>query len=209
LVFSAFLHVDIEHYPIYLLAGLMPWMWLSGALQQSTTALVDGRMYVGKTVFPIEVLVLVPVLSHGCNFICSIPVLLLFAVLFKVHLGWSLLALPLLTLIELVIVYALSLLSASLYVFYRDVQQLIGYALTAMFFMLPIFYGARAVPPSFSFLLHANPLAAMIVSYQDAIYRGQLPNLDTLLFASLFALISLAVAFGVFNRRRESFGEFV
>jgi len=209
LVFGAFLHVGIEHYPVYLLAGLAPWMWFSGALQQGTTALVDGRMYVGKTIFPIEVLVLVPVLSHGWNFVCTVPIVLLAAALFKIHLTWALAALPLLALIEFFIIYALALLAASLYVFYRDVQQLVGYVLTAMIFMLPIFYGIRSVPPSFAFLMRGNPLAAVIVAFQDAIYRGQSPGLDALLFASFFALGTLIAAFHVFNRYRESFGEFV
>ena len=87
LVFGVFLHTDVPNYPVYLLSALLPWTWLSGALQQSTAALVDGRMYVGKTIFPIEILVLVPVLSHGWNFLCSIPMVFLIAALFKVHPG--------------------------------------------------------------------------------------------------------------------------
>jgi ABC-type polysaccharide/polyol phosphate export permease len=209
LVFTAFLHVDIAHYPVYLLSGLLPWTWLSGALQQSVTSLVDGRMYVGKTLFPVEILVLVPVLAHGWNFICSLPVLFVLAFFFHVHLGWSLLALPALIFIELLVVYALSLLVASFYVFYRDVQQLTGYAITAMFFMTPLFYTMRSVPASLSFLVSDNPLAAIIGAYQDAIYRDTPPSLDALLFAAFFALVASAVASGVFSRCHESFGEFV
>src|SRR5215469_3718221 len=57
LVFSVYLRVPIPHYPLFLLSGLVPWTWFATAIQQGATAIVDGRLYVGKTTFPTEVLI--------------------------------------------------------------------------------------------------------------------------------------------------------
>lgn len=209
LVFSVYLRVHVPHYAIYLLAGLVPWAWLSGAVMAGTSSILDGRYYVGKTLFPTIVLVAVPVVSNAVNFLLSLPVLFAFALLMHVHWGMPLVCLPLLILIELLMVSGLALLLATLNVFYRDFQQLINYGLTAMMYLTPIFYLRTQVPPAFQPLIAWNPLAAMISGFQDVLYGNTFPNAFDVGYALVFALMLFGVALGTFSRLQESFSEYL
>lgn len=209
LVFSVYLRLNIPHFSLFLLCGIIPWTWLSTAASLGTTAILDGRMYVGKTLFPTEVLIVVPVISAAVNFTLSLPLLLVFALAMHVHLGWPLVALPLLVLIEFLLVQGLVLLAATVNVFFRDLQQLMQYGLTIWFYITPIFYTRAMVPPRFDFLVAANPFAPIAIAFQNIFYSGVFPDLKSLLFPLLFSLILLGFAHGVFARSRESFSQYL
>lgn len=209
LVFSVYLRVRVPHYAMFLLAGLIPWGWLSGAVLAGTTSILDGRFYVGKTLFPAIVLPVVPVVSNGVNFLLSLPVMLLFAFLMHVHWGLALVYLPLLVAIQFILVTGIVMLFATLNVFYRDFQQLITYALTAAMYLTPIFYTREQVPLAFQSFIDWNPLAALMSCYQDVFYANRLPNTADLGYAFVFAAGVLCIAYGTFARMQDSFGQYL
>lgn len=209
LVFSVYLRVHVEHYPMYLLAGLVPWGWLSGAVLAGTTSILDGRFYVGKTLFPTIVLVIVPVVSNAVNFLLSLVVLFAFGAVLHMHWGLPLLWLPALVLIELILVSGVVMLLATLNVFYRDMQQLMTYGLTAMMYVTPIFYLRSQVPDKFQPLVVWNPFAALMSGFQDVFYANRFPSMPDLAYALCFSLVLLAIAYGTFNRLQESFSQYL
>jgi ABC-type polysaccharide/polyol phosphate export permease len=209
LVFSVYMRENIVNYPAFLLAGIVPWSWLAGALGQGTSSIVDGRMYVGKSLFPTGVLVMVPVVSNGVNFLFSLPVLFLFVLLLHVHLGPSLVVLPLVILIQGTMVLGATLLAATCNVFYRDVQQLIQYIITALFFVTPIFYTPDLVPAKFQFLVAWNPFASLIACYHSILYAGTFPRLYDLAFSLIFSVVLLWIAKTYFEQYKETFSEYV
>ena len=209
LVFSVYLRVQVPHYALYLLAGLIPWNWLNSAVLTGTTAIVDGRMYVGKTAFPIAVLPIVPVVSNGINFLLSLPILVAFAFLLHVHVGIALLALPVVLIVQAIIVAGAVMLIATANVFYRDLQQLANYALTIAFYLTPVFYTRSQVPPAFQPLVTLNPLASLFSAYQSIFYNNAFPEVGDLAYALIFGLVLLGLGFGTFARAQESFCEFV
>jgi lipopolysaccharide transport system permease protein len=209
LVFAVFLKSNIHNYPLFLLAGMIPWYWLLGAVGQAVTSVLDGATYVGKTLLPIELLVLVPVLSNGVNFLIEVALLFPIAIALHVNVLWALMFLPLLVLVELSMVLGLSFLVATFNVFYRDLQQLVSYALLAIFFLTPIFYARSAVPANLQFIVKINPIAALVSAFQDVFYSGTLPHWRDLAFAAGFGIFVLGVALGYFNRYREAFVEYV
>ncbi len=161
LVFGVYLKIGIPNYAVFLLSGMLPWVWFSNALLQGTTAIVDGRMYVGKTIFPAEVLVLVPVCSTFVNFLFSLPVLVFVVVLFHGSLGPSLLVLPAIVLVQMIFTVAVLFIVATNNVFYRDFQQLMTYAVMLLFYLTPILYRLSAVPPALRPFVEANPIAVL------------------------------------------------
>lgn len=209
LVFAIYLKNGIHNFPLFILAGIIPFNWLASAISQGTTAVLDGRSYIGKTLFPAEVLVVVPTLTNGVNFVLSLPFLIIYALFAHVHLGWNLLVLPLAILIELVLIQGAVTLLAALNVFYRDLQELVGYVVTALLFLTPIFYKASFVPPQFISLVRLNPLAGITEAFQSVLFSGTGPDWNALLGSAIFGFVLLAVGQWVFDRYRESFVEYL
>lgn len=209
LVFAVFLKMGTKNYPVYVLAGMIAWNWFATAVSQGTSAILDGRMYVGRSVFPMKVLPLIPVLSNGVNFVLSLPLLLVLMALYHVHFGPALLALPLIVAVEFLFILGVVMLSATYNVFYRDLQQLISYVLTALFFLTPIFYPRDHVSARFQAWFAWNPIAGITGAFQSVMYEGRFPNWAALGYALFCAIVVATLGFGAFARHRESFGQYL
>jgi len=209
LVFGIYLKIGIPNYAVYLLSGLLPWVWFSNALMQGTTAILDGRMYVGKTIFPAEALVLVPVCSNFVNFLFSLPVLVAVVVLFHGSLGLPLLALPAIVVIQMIFTLAVLFFVATLNVFYRDFQQLMTYAVMLFFYLTPIFYQASHVPPAIRPFVEASPIAVLVRGYQQVFYANEWPDLASFAYLLVVAVVLLVLGHAFFKRHKESFGEYL
>lgn len=209
LVFSVYLKSGLRAYPLFLLSGMVPWLWVSTAIGQAVTSILDGRTFVGKTLLPTELLVIVPVLSNGVNFLITIALLFPISVLLGVNVAWALLFLPLLVVIELCITLSFALLAATVNVFYRDFQQIVNYLIMAFIFLTPIFYQRTQIPASLQWMVKFSPIAAMISGYQHVFYFGTPPPWQDLLFSGVFGVALLLVALSYFNRNRDAFVEFV
>lgn len=207
LVFSVFMRSTIEHYPLFLLSGLVPWMWFSGAVTQATTSILEGSAYIGKTLMPAELLILVPVLSNGVNFVITIVLFLAASLALGVNIGWALVFLPLLAIIEFCVTLGISMLVAVVNVYFRDIQQIVAYVLTAAFFLTPIFYTRTAVPPNLQFLVTFNPVAGLIAAYQSVFYKGVPPQATDLLSSAAFGVIVLIIGAAYFGSVRDGLGE--
>ena len=158
---------------------------------------------------PAELLVLVPVLSNGVNFVITIGLLLPVSIALGVNVGWALVFLPLLVLIQLLLTLGISILVAVADVFYQDIQQIVSYVLTAAFFLTPIFYSRSVVPGNLRFLVDFNPLAGLLLAYQNVFYKGVPPDPRGLLTAAAFGTMAMVVGLAYFNNARDTLEEYV
>ena len=63
-------------YPVFLVAGLFPWVWVSSSLNEATASLTANAALIRRSVFPVELLPVVAVLSNLVNFLLSVPILI-------------------------------------------------------------------------------------------------------------------------------------
>lgn len=164
IVFGYFLQVNAPAYPVFILSGLLPWIWFSTALLQGSTSILEGASYVGKTIFPTPVLPLVPVLAGMVNYLLSLPLLLLLLLAFRLPLGWGLVCFPVLVLIQALLLSGLTMALSALSVTFRDTQHLLGHIVTILFFMMPIMYPLTAIPERARWIVEHNPLVGLFTA---------------------------------------------
>lgn len=209
LVFSVYFRIDMKAYPAFLLSGLLPWLWFLTSIQSGTTSITDGGSFVGKTIFPVQIIPLIPVFSGMVNYLLSLPILFIFIFFFGVQVGWSLLWLPLIMIPHLLLILSVIYITATHNVFYRDLQQIIGHILTLTFFTLPIMYPMSSVPERLRPFILLNPIASISRGYQSIFYYNAPPNYITLSLITIGALVVCWLSKMVFNRNREIFAEYV
>src|SRR5262249_1676807 len=88
LVFSVYMRMAIEHYAVFLLSGLLPWIWFASSLMMGTTSIIEGGSLIKKVFLPPQVLPTVTVISNFANFLLSLPLLFGMLLLFGVTPGW-------------------------------------------------------------------------------------------------------------------------
>ena len=132
--------VSIDHYGLFLLTGLAPWIFFSSSMQNASRSLLDNASLIRKTRFPRQLVPLSIVATNLVSLTVMLAVLLVlnFALLPRVR-GTEWLAIPLVALL-VCLVGGLALIVASLDVLYRDVEHLIAALLLPWFFLTPILY---------------------------------------------------------------------
>ncbi|MFN2431363.1 MAG: ABC transporter permease [Gemmatimonadota bacterium] len=206
-VFSTILRVGIEDFVLFLGCGLLPWTWFSTAVTVATGAVRQGAGLVRRVAFPVQVLPLVPVLSHLVHLLISLPLLLGLALLLGRPPGVTVIALVPLLLVQLVFTAGVSLGVAALGVRFRDFEFLLGNLLLVLFFLAPIIYAPEMVPPGLRRVLVLNPLAVVIGGFQDALYRGSWPSWAWLAAAAAFSLVTFVLGAWLFEHERVDFAE--
>lgn len=208
LVFKFYIRFDnVEHYTIVLLCGLLPWIWLSSAFNEGTSAIVSSGHLITKSMFPAHVLPTVSVIATGINFLLSLPILFVFMLIGGLEFHWTLFLLPVLIALQFMLLLGAVIALGAVNVQFRDVQHVVANGLTFLFFLCPIVYPAKSVPEKFSFLLKYNPFALLTMAYTQVVVDGIVPPLAAfgVIFSSV--LICLFLGYKVFESYRESFAE--
>lgn len=208
---------DLANYPVFVLCALLAWNFFSNSVSQATDSIVSSAALVKKVYFPREILPLSIVLGNLVNFLIALPLFFLLALVMGNPITWWVLLLPLTVLVQIGFTLGMSLVVATLNVFYRDTHQIMGVFLLAWFFLTPIFYPVTTIPEEHTllgvtvnpqvWLLRLNPMASIVASYQDILYWGTPTGWDFLLRTALISVLILVVGYLVFLRYSARFGE--
>lgn len=210
LVFKYYIRFeDVEHYTIFMFTGLLPWIWFSAGMIESTSAISGGGSLITKAIFPAHILPVVSVITNLVHFLLALPLLLIVMVYSGIPVQASILALPLIIFFQLLFMLGLALSLSSLNVYYRDIQHILGNFITLWFFLCPIIYPASNVPERFGFLLTFNPMAQIIRQYHNVFLDGIFPSLLHICALSGMGFIVFYLGCFIFNRYRDQFAESV
>lgn len=200
---------NVEHYTLFLFAGLLPWIWFSSGLLEATAAISSGGSLITKAMFPAHILPLVSVITNMFNFLFALPILIAYMLFCGEPIAWALLYFPLIVLLELIFIVGLALALSAINVHYRDVQHILGNILTFLFFLSPILYPVENVPAELKATIYLNPLAYFSLMYQSIFTQGQAPSGLYLGISACLAALSFALGNIIFNHYREDFAELV
>ena len=198
--------VGYEPYIVFLLGGLLPWMWFTGAISDCTRAFTRESKLIRSTTIPRTIWVARLVLSKGIEFVASIPVIALFAVLTlftasPAQLHWEVLwAIPAI-LLQAMLTLGIGLIVAPLVVFFRDLERAVKLALRFLFYASPIIYSLRDLPTEpidFQFWAAFNPLSGIFGMYRAAFFPSEL-DVFAILVSTAMAVAFLVVGFVVFR----------
>jgi lipopolysaccharide transport system permease protein len=210
LVFGVFMKSPVKNYVYFLFVGLLPWIFFSSSIGVGASAISDRRDLLTKVRFPPQVLPATVVATNLCNYLLSMPLMIVLGAYFHVRPSWHIIAYPVVVLLQLVFTLALSYFVSALNVFFRDLQHLIANLLTLWFFVTPVLYLQSSIPQRFrDVLLVVNPMAAVITSYQAIFYEHRFPDWGPLLVVAVESMALLWLAATVFDHRREDFAELV
>lgn len=207
LIFSVYMRIDMENYPIFLLCGILPWSWLSSGLTEATHSIITNGGLIKKVYLPSEIFPLIYVCSNLVHYLLSIPILLVFLLFSEVKLSATSLLFPVLLCIQFAFTYGLALIVSSLAVQFRDILYVVPNLLMVWFFLTPVFYPLTVVPESYRLLVDINPAAQLMMAYQDIFFYKRLPSLLSLGAMALLSCALLGIGQAFFKARKDLFAE--
>jgi len=209
LVFEKIVPLNIEDYAGFVFSGLLPWVWFSSCLGSAGYLFTYNRDLVRRPNFEPSVLVAVNTLSNSIHFLIFLPVLFLMLAFYGRHPAFPLVFLPVLFLIQSGLIFGLSLITATLNVFYEDAQYAMTVAVTLLFYLTPVWYPAEAVGEKYRLLYAVNPLSVLIQSYRAIFFQAASPQWDLLLLAAVTSAMVLCLGCLIYKRLSSAIHDFL
>jgi lipopolysaccharide transport system permease protein len=188
-----------QKYPLYIFAGMLPWLLFSETVQRCAPSLLDQANLITKTVFPAEIVPVSVFLSTLVSHLLAVALMVAAAALWINQIGIFLVLLPLYMLTVGLFAVGVGWIVASLHVFLRDTAQVLNVILTFWFWATPIFIEESKFPPPAKFLLHFNPLYYAVRSYRAILLHSAAPNFEDLAISAAYG-IAVFVVGGLFFR---------
>jgi lipopolysaccharide transport system permease protein len=208
-VFGIIMRVKMENYSLFLVTGLFPWQWISNSLNASTTLFLSNASIIKKINFPRNILPLANTLQDMFHFLCAIPVIMIFMLIYgqMPQFSW-IYGVPLMLLIQLATVFGLSMLLSSLNLFFRDLEQITAIVLMFLFYPTPILYPVSMIPEKYKHLIDLNIFTPIIINWRSLLLNGTFDN-HYLLLSLVYAAGSLFVGWLCYQKLRYRIAEVI
>jgi ABC-type polysaccharide/polyol phosphate export permease len=194
-----------DNYIFFLISGLLPWLGINEGVIRSTTSIVENAPMVRRLAFRSELLVVVPnasalifeavglvlflgfLLMRGASprLIWLLPFALVLQFSMQVGLGWFL---------------------AAMYVVFRDLLPILGFALSVAFYLSPILY---PVSPRFQTFFEWNPMTPLLGLFRSAMLSAALPTIGSLVFLLVTATIFFVGGLAFFRRSQATLADLI
>jgi lipopolysaccharide transport system permease protein len=208
LVFRSVFRVQVEHYGLFVLVGLLPWNFFAQSSIASTHAVAISGHLIQRVYFPRETLPVAGVLFHFAQLLLALTVLLpaLLIVSGRRPPWTAFLAAPLL-LVHLLFVTGLAFALSAVAAAFRDLRHLTEVATTMLIWLTPVLYPVDIAPAAVRPFLQVNPLGAFAIAYHDVLFWGTVPELLVVANVVGSTIVALAGGHAVFRRFSPALAE--
>ncbi|VVB67334.1 ABC-2 type transporter [uncultured archaeon] len=207
LIFSNLMRVQVEHYQLFLLLGIILWNFMDRGTSLSIWSIVGKPSLVQKIYFPRDILVISTCITALMMTALEFIVFVIFMVAFRIVPGWPIAFFPLLVLLEFFLILGLSLALSALNVYFRDVQFIWRLVVQLGFFATPILYPITIFPEKIRWIVMLNPMAQIIIMTRDCALYKTSPDPLSLAYVALSTLALLFIGCIIFDRLEPRFAE--
>jgi len=187
-------------YVLFALSGLAVWMFVSRAVFQGATSLVNEIALVTKTPSPRILIPMAAVVSMFVDFVITLGRFLVFDAAYGRFPDWRIVfALPLIAL-ALILAFGISLLLSALNVRYRDVGQALPFLIQLWFFLSPIAFPLLTPPHAWETYVQAlNPLVGIVLAFRWSLLGTPAPH-GLFVVSVVVTLVVFAIGVAYFAR---------
>ena len=210
----------LNNYALWLVCGLLPWLFFNRVLTLGTESLVANAGLIQKVYFPrivlpislanatfftwlLEMGVLIVALAFLGSFVLPwLPLVALFMVLFAIF------------------AVGLSMIFSIINVYFRDLAYLLTIVLQFWFYLTPILYpvelvatqsdklgGLMGTPVTLLDVYSLNPVEGFIEIFRNLLYDNRMPHLWTVFIALAWTVSAFAVGSWMYSRKEKMLAE--
>lgn len=198
----------LEVYPLYFLAGLLPFQFFSISVSAAIGSVQEGASLIKKVAFPHEHLALSIIIAQFVTLLIEVAVLSVAYLIFgQMVLPWLV---PWFVLMVLVAVFTtgVALMLSAANVFFHDINYLWGIVAQVLFYTSPIIFVTEEIPyPWLRAITNLGPTGSFVRASQEILYDGHWPSLARWGQVAVYATVSFVIGSTVFNRLSPRFAE--
>jgi teichoic acid transport system permease protein len=188
-----------------IVAGLFLFSLPSAALSLGARSIIGGGSFILNTRLPRMILPIAAVDSALLTLWPSLAVYLLFHTAaefpFSLQMLWVFPIVAMLTIISI----GLSMITATLTVFFRDVASFLPYILRIWMYLTPVIFTYDRIPKSLQWGIYLNPFGGIFSIWQQVLFEARTPDTRFLATALLWTFLTPVVGILFFLRREREF----
>lgn len=196
-------------YPVFAMAGVLPWMYFSEAARRSSFGLVGDADLVKKVYFPRLIIPLANIVSPLIDLAITLLVLIGLMVWYGIPMSPNLLFLPLFVAMAMSLSLSIGLWLGPINVRFRDVMHTLPFVLQIWMYATPIVYPLSMVPERWKTLYALNPTVGMIEGFRWALLGHGTLDLTALFLSAAVIVASLFGGLVWFRRAERSFADII
>jgi len=206
-VFTNLMKIQVEHYQLFLLLGIILWNFLDRGTSQSIWGIIGKPSLVQKVYFPRDILVISTCVMSFMMTALEFVVFIIFMAVFRVIPGMTTAYFPIILACEFVTIWGLSLALSALNVYFRDVQFIWRVIVQIGFFATPIIYPITIFPENLRSMVMINPIAQVVTMMRDCILYSTGPEPLSLAYVTMSSLFVLLIGYAIFDHLEPKFAE--
>ena len=187
-------------YPVFAMAGLLPWQYFSKAVSAGSNSLVANKAIITKTYFPRLILpigaVLAPLVDLAIGLCALVAVMLAYGMVPQV----TVLAVPVFLIMAMLLALGFSMCLSGLNALYRDVAIALPFALQIWMYVTPIIYPLGFIPERWQWLIKINPMTGIIGGFRWSALNATALDLEALAVSAVWIVILLVAGVQIFHR---------
>lgn len=210
----------LQSFPLWLLAGLLPWLFFARALSSGVQTLVANESLIQKVYFARVVLPISDVVAIGYNWLFEMLVLLVALLIAGAQIWTTLPYLVVIIVLLFLFAVGLSLILSIVNVYFRDTEHLIAIALQLWMYLSPVVYPislvqsqSEKIGPIFGTnvtlmeLYSLNPMAQFMAVFRTVLYDVTSPSLLSLLVCAFWSFAALGIGVFVYSKKDKNLAE--
>ncbi|AYF98333.1 ABC transporter permease [Protaetiibacter intestinalis] len=210
----------LDIFPLWLLCGLLPWIFFSNVVNQGMGALIANESLIKKVYFPRHLLVLSVAAGITVTWATEMGVLLVAIMIAGAWQAilWSPLVLVTMAFLAVFSV-GIALMLSIANVYFRDTQYLVTIVLQLGLYLAPIVYPisfvetqSNALGPLFwnvtlLDIYSLNPFVRFTAVFRSLLYDNTWPEVGDILYVVVISALSVVIGWWVFSRHEKRLAE--
>lgn len=196
-------------YPVFSYAGLLPWLYFSNCLKNSSSSAVSASNLLTKVYFPRLLLPISKVVTGLIDSCIQLTVLGMLLLVYGVVPSWQIVYIPLFLFVGMITALGVGTWATALAVKYRDVNHAIQFLAQMWQWLTPIAYSANLVPERWRVWYWMNPMVGVVEGFRWSVLDHATPNWAMFGISTAVALLVLISGLYFFRRMEATFADVI
>jgi lipopolysaccharide transport system permease protein len=197
-------------YTLFYYSGTMLWTFFSGCFIDSSNVFINNSNIFGKVYFPRLVAPINYVFSNSIKILVQFAMLLVFLAYYlfvgsSARPSWFILFFPLVVIWLAAIGVGAGIIISSLTTKYRDLRQLVTFAINLVMYAAPVVYPLSEIPKRFIWVAYANPICAPIELFRLWFFGAASVNVYMILSSLGITVLLVIIGLILFNQNEQNF----
>jgi lipopolysaccharide transport system permease protein len=192
-----------QHYLVYLMTGILPWLAFADCLSRCTTALIDNAHYLRKIALPEVLYICRTAVVAGLMMMVSVTLAILASLFHGLTPTLAWFSVPVAAALFIAFAFGLGLILAPVHVFLRDTGQTVGLFLQFWMWLGPVVMTRETMPEALRSAQIFNPAAYFSDAIRIPLMQGVIAPWTTWVAMLTFSAVAIMLGYGLLRRTRS------